>query len=183
MSVVAAVVDSDGVIHMAADRLVSTSDWKGAIVEPKVFIYKHFAFGVTGSGRVNNVIYSSFKPPGNIQADPLVYMTTDFVDVLRRTLERANVDLHERDSDGERHESFDVLVGYQGKLYCVDPTFQVIQFRDNFFAIGAGSSYALGVLWRTRDYKDSERRVRDAVKAANYFCPSCGGGVLYERLG
>lgn len=173
MSVVAAVLDSDGVVHMAGESAASDDDCVLDTVEPKVFAYKNYIFGVCGNYEPCAVICHEFKPPAHTMSDDLVYMQTAFRDSLRRCFELARV----------KEPDYEMLVGYKGLIYYFTPGVPGALFRDNHLAIGSGSPYALGSLQTTAGkWRSGKSRVITAVRVASKYHPNCGGPITYVKL-
>lgn len=161
MSVVVAVVGSDGTAYMASD----TGSFKDAEVNRtggKVWLpYANVGAGAVGDGRFCHAVqYLCDWPAPGPNLDEWFYR--DLPAALKKSVE----DLDD-DCDGE------VVVTHGGRLVSYDGHLSPSECVDRYTAIGAGSAYALGALWCAR-YMDLERLTNTwafaAVRAAAAHC-------------
>lgn len=171
MSVVAGLV-SGGKVWMASDSLISEGkDIFETRLSPKTFAWDGFVFGVVGDARAVDLIYAVFEPPEPTLADDYVYMVDQFVEELRKMLEKRD----------ERKIDFTMLVGHNGVIYIVDTDYSVCVPTSPYFAIGGGSSFALASLAATSavgKIKDPAKRVEKAVAIACKRRADCGGRII-----
>lgn len=134
-------------------------------VDSKVFAKEGMLFGFTWSFRMGQLLRYKLKVPANPEDLPIdAYMATCFVDALRDCLKQGGFATKEKEAE----TGGQFLVGYSGRLFCLESDYQVGERREGFNACGCGSSYALGSLYSTVGLK-SEIRVREALRAAAKF--------------
>jgi ATP-dependent protease HslVU (ClpYQ) peptidase subunit len=166
MTCIAAVVEG-GQVWMGGDSAFSDRSFSLVTrANQKVFRNGAFLIGVCGSARVLDVLRYSFEPPKHARGmDVARYMRTAFVDEVRKSLKAAGAMRKE-------HELEDVesafLVGYRGRLFQVEPDFQVGEAIDDFSAIGSGGDVALGALTVTQG-TPPRKRVLAALQAAERY--------------
>lgn len=135
----------------------------------KVFRNGPYVMGFTTSFRMGQLLRYSFAPPkptGDLDA----FMVTTFVDSARDCLREGG--WLTRESEQESGGSF--LVGAAGRLFQIDPDFQVGHSSDDYLAVGCGSDIALGSLHTTQGLKP-KARIHLALDAASHHsagvCP------------
>lgn len=143
--------DSAGV---EGSRITSRSD-------PKVFEVGPYLIGFTDSFRMGQVLrYRLTVPEQSPKVDDFEHLVTVFVEAVRECFKDAGI---ARDDDGEESGGT-FLVGYRGRLYCVDSDYQIGRSSIGYDAIGCGAEFALGSLASTSG--SPVRRVRRSLKAA-----------------
>ena len=135
----------------------------------KVFIKGQFIYGFSQSFRSGQVLRYSFIPPKHPkQMDTTEYLSTLFVDRLRKTYEKAGYG--GKDEEGELGGHF--VLGYNGKLFTMQDDYNVSESVDNYTAVGCADLACFGSLYSTEG-KFPEERIRMALDAAKHF----SGGV------
>lgn len=136
-------IAENGIVYLGGDSASSTPDGESFLpTRPKVFLKGELVIGVSGSGRVNNLIRHKLSVPP-ITADPEHYLAVDFVDALKAMLKEDG-----RKDDELMDDSF-LLIGLRGRLFVIDSTFQVSEMMRKYDAIGSGAPVALGALYAT----------------------------------
>lgn len=167
MTCIAAVTDGKTVVMGGDSAAVSEFD---LVVrrEPKVFFNGEFLIGFTTSFRMGNLLRFTFKPPEFAdERDPFEYISTDFVNALRRCFKRGG---YAKKSE-EVEEGGCFLVGCRGRLFQIDEDYQVGEPAEDYAAVGCGHAYAKGSLFAT-NWSFPDARVRYALEAAERH--SCG---------
>lgn len=165
MTCVAAIELPDSVV-MAYDSASSGGGMIRKTRLSKVFKIGNMIFGYTYSFRVGQVIQYSFKPPTRLPGvDDLCYLSTSFIDEMRKVLKEKGI----RKEKDEVESGGKFLLGYHGKLYTIDYDFQVNSDKIGFSSIGSGEKYALGSLFTTRDDPDYRGRLLLALSSASRF--------------
>lgn len=132
----------------------------------KVFRHQDFLFGFAGSFRMGQILKYNFKPPlHRLPVSTDQYLHTSFVDALRGAFIAGGFT---QSSLGQEFADGLILFGYQGKLYCVEPDFQISESVDDYMAIGCGAQAALGSLFSTAD-ATPEARVQLALEASERY--------------
>ena len=128
----------------------------------KVFKKGKFIFGFTSSFRMGQILQYSFTPPKrHADMDVFTYMVTDFVNAIRKELQRGGYAL----KDKERESGGTFMVGYESRLFTIQDDYQVAENIVSYAACGCGEQYALGVLFATPKLT-ARRRVSMALEAA-----------------
>lgn len=175
MSVIAVARDNDGRIFAAADSMVSTGDTITLRrTPPKVFKWGNFIMGGVGDILVPQLIYSHFEPPAMSDYETFQYITGPFIDKLRKLLKDKEVNLEGQDSDG--------IVCFRKRIFHIGSDFSITEVAEPWTAIGSGQDVALGVLAATRNWKDTARRVREAVRWTSHYITSVGGPITEVSL-
>lgn len=130
----------------------------------KVFTVGEFIFGFTTSFRMGQLIQYSFTPPAITHDDLMRYMSTDFVNEIRRTLQQGGYSKIE--SNVESGGQF--LIGVRGRLFCCESDFQIGESIDGSGAVGCGAEIARGSLFSTRGMEPYDR-IHEALSAAQYY--------------
>lgn len=145
--------------------------------DEKVWVNGEFVFGFTSSFRMGQLLRYNLTLPlqryevEHKAADEVKFMTTHFVDAVRKVLkDGGNIQY-----DDHREKGGTFLVGWRGKLYCVQGDFQVARTVSGFDAVGCGDELALGVLYATRGRTDPRVRVRTALEAAEAYSAGVRG--------
>lgn len=167
----------NGTIYMGADSLAS--DVVGTAIvgrsDEKVFVNGDVIMGFCGSFRVGQLLRHAFEVPEQPKkhGDDMAYMVIDFVDAIR-TLQKEKGSMKKEDEE-ESHPA-SLLVGYNGNLYAIEEDFDVGRPQDNYYAIGAGSQLAFGVMYATKDLGwDPKKRITVALEAATTYNNACRG--------
>lgn len=164
MTAIASVIEG-GVIWMGGDAALTETDSSRLMVtaNPKVFRHGNFLMGFCGLTRMGRVLQYSFTPPKHLRRVRVdQYMNTTFVDALRKAFMDAGVATKH---DNEETIPADLLVGYRGRLFLIDPSYAVVESSRPYDAIGCGAQVALGALHVTQK-SPPRARVISALKAA-----------------
>lgn len=142
----------------------------------KVFRNDDMVMGFTSSFRMGNLLQHSLKVPRHHPDDDLhKFMVTDFIDAVRACLKAGGY----ASKSNETEAGGVFLVGYKGRLFCVDEDYQVGENMDGFAAVGCGADIALGSLWSTKSRQPRDR-VRLALEAAERFSAGVRGPFHIE---
>ncbi len=156
--------------------------------DEKVFRNEEFVMGFTSSFRMGQILRYAFKPPEqSFRKDDMQYMVTDFIDAVREVYRQKGY-LH-KSNEVESGGTF--LVGYRGKLYCVESDFQVGRVHHGFDACGCGYAYAMGALHATSGILDKEdgsqlgpnERLQIALEAAARFSAGVRPPFVFVNTG
>jgi len=166
-----------GIVDRKTNNVVIGGDSAGVInldvtarKDEKVFENGNFIFGCAGSFRMMQLLRYSFTPPEKPNIPTYKYMTTDFIDGIRKTFKKGGY--LKKWSDGEEKGGV-FLVGYENRLFKIDTDFQVIETLRGYDACGCGELYALASVFNSKK-TNSKNIVLEALKTAEYF----SGGVV-----
>lgn len=166
-------VKRNGVIVFGSDSLVSTSYNKYSCKNDKIFYKGKTIIGVAGSPRVGQLIQyelKDFKIKSNDQTE-MEYMVKIVAQSIKTVLEENNA------CDPEEFP-FEVLIGYNGKLYQMFNDFQIVELDYPYQAVGSGSDIAIGSLFTSSMVDpdvDLMTMVQRGLTAASMFDKHVGG--------
>lgn len=163
-------VEKDGVVYMGGDSAGVAGGIAISRSDEKVFLVQNILYGFTSSFRLGQLLRYALVAPQQNGKDDMAYLVTDFMGALRGCLKEHG-----------HNEGGTFLLGYKGHLYAVDSDYQVGRHHYPYAACGSGYEVALGSLYTTRDWPDSEKRVRVALEAAATFCTGVQGPFTILR--
>lgn len=171
MTVIAAYSDDN--THWIASDSMGTDN--GVMVElgGKLIRKNEYLIGFTWSYRVADVVREGKNYPEDIRS---IIDMRKFRDALMEDLkEQAGVkDTADPGRVMEAPVGL-VLVSSSG-IYQLESDFQIHKIRNGYSAIGSGYEFAYGALYCAKTYGLSGKEaVTNAVNAAIFHCPSCGG--------
>ncbi len=154
-----------GRIYMGADSAGVQGFSLSIRADEKVFIKSDFIMGFTTSYRMGQLLrYNLQISPRPKDLDVFEYMVTSFVEAVRKCLKDGG--FAEKKDEKERGGTF--LVGYQGKLFCIDSDYQVRENKFPYDAVGCGDDIAQGALFANEHLQPKER-ILQALEAAEQF--------------
>ena len=171
MTCIAAVVHNN-MVYMGADSAGVAGFSLVVREDQKVFTNGEFIIGFTSSFRMGQLLRYAFKPP-EYRADKKElheYMVTDFIDAVRTCLKDGGY--AQIDKGEETGGCF--LVGVRGRLFEIEPDFQVGELACHYDAVGCGYHLALGALTVTQEM-EPHKRIRLALEAAEQFSAGVRG--------
>lgn len=135
---------------------------------PKVFRLGELLIGHTSSWRMGQLLhYRLWLPPQTAKQSDDAWLATTFIDAVRKVLTDGG--FAKKENNVEQGGTF--LLAFRGKLYEVDSDYQVGEPGEDYAAIGAGRSYAVGALQAMHVLqwpRDPRARIRTALQAAAY---------------
>lgn len=167
---------TDGMYVYIGGDSAGLSGWElTARKDPKVFCVGEFVMGFTTSFRMGQILCHSFNPPEIPDGSDIYrYMTTEFVDEIRRVMREKG--FAERHHEAEKGGQF--LVGVRGRLFRVDSDFQVGETVHGFDAVGCGGSLAIGAMAAMLlEIMIWEVTPRDIIRKALQIAERFNGGV------
>jgi ATP-dependent protease HslVU (ClpYQ) peptidase subunit len=172
MTCIAGVVHN-GEVWIGGDSLGSGGDFCSNRNEDKVFRVGPYLIGMIGSFRTAQVIRYQFNPSyitkdGDI--DVFEFMVTKFVAEMKALINANSCSMN------------GFLVGYKGRLFRIEPDYQVFESNHPYNAYGSGSPYAFGALYvNQKSNLSPHERITEALKAAEEYCPTVRGPFTIER--
>lgn len=134
----------DGHVWMAGDGVGYGED--GSYQrrrDPKVFVTGEFAFGVSNSFRLGQLIRHQFTPPPLPAAGVSAgYMVREFVPALSKLVSGSEM----RTDDVTSPFPGQLLTGVRGRLFEIQSDYQVAEPDQNYWAIGSASDLCFGAL-------------------------------------
>jgi hypothetical protein len=146
--------------------------------DQKVFRNGPMLFGFTTSFRMGQLLRYALKiPDHDPRIDTDTYMATTFVDAVRACL-KSNGWASKKD---ECEQGGTFLVGYRGRLFCIESDYQVGVPLDSFHAVGCGDDIARGALFAT-EHLTGRERVELALRAAERHSAGVRAPFYVESL-
>jgi hypothetical protein len=161
----------EGKVCIGADS--ASVDTSGDIIlrkDVKVFkLGSDFIVGYISSFRMGQLLRFTFKPPSYEEPkDVYEYMCTSFIDELRKCF----------------RDGGEFLIGHRGRLFNVQPDYQIAEVVCEYNACGCGYPYILISFYTSRQFGivDPIIRVKTALHAAETFSAGVRGSFNIEIL-
>ena len=194
MTVIVGITDGDKV-YMGSDSLISGENEIQSLNTPKI-IKKEciqdcgmidetdtIIIGVSGTLRGLQLLQYQWNPPvqSQDQTDD-EYIHVSVLNSIHTLFIEYGAGLMIENQD-QHPDNF--LIGYKGRLYILDPNYQLFEVTKPYIAIGSGAAYALGSLNTNHNKIKSHPLfcIENAVGAAIEFCPTCGGEIKIYEVG
>ena len=162
MTCIIGYIDKDR-MYLGGDSAAVTPDFNYYILnkeDEKIFRKGNILFGITGSGRMGQIIRHSFKIPRHPRKlSDTEYICSIFIDALRNCFKESG---YSRIRDNEEAGGCFLML-YRGTIYKVWEDFQVGIYTSVFETFGAGGDFAKGAL---EILKDMEILVIDKIDRA-----------------
>jgi ATP-dependent protease HslVU (ClpYQ) peptidase subunit len=150
--------DNFAVVYV--DSRISSSDSSGYISQistlkegcGKVAVNGKYLLGAAGDVRAINILHHVFQPPTppiNMRGKKLdQFFTAKFIPALRECFEQQGYAIPDIKEDKEHmaEQASTILVVIHGIIYVVDGDYSWTSDSSGMYALGSGSSYALGAL-------------------------------------
>ena len=152
-------IQGDGFAMICCDSRISDVDNSGYISQvstlregtSKVALNGKYLLGAAGDLRAINILHHAFTqppPPAGIKGKKLdQFFTVKFIPALRECFESQGYATPDKDEKMHmaEHDSL-VIVAVCGNVYVVDGDYSWLSDTSGVYALGSGSSYALGAL-------------------------------------
>lgn len=163
-------IQHDGYVWMGGDAAASRDNDVVCRSNPKVFWNNDILIGYSGSFRIGQLLQYAFRPPCQSagQSD-IEFLVVDFVDELRQLMRERGTLMKEE--EGEAHDS-EFLIGYRGKVYVIEPDFNVGCLLTSYVSCGSGANYAMGALYALdkNEEMSPQEKIKIALSAATEYC-------------
>lgn len=185
-------VQGDGYSMICTDSRISSFDESGMAYQIttlgtgtcKVAPNGRYLLGAAGDVRAINILHHVFAPPtppfteSGAKLDH--FITQKFIPILRNCFE--NTGYATPDKDDKNHiaeHASQILVVVNGTIYIIDGDYSWTSDKSGIYAIGTGSSYALGALYALSNGKEltiakARTAVNKALSIASKFDPYTG---------
>lgn len=150
----------------------------------KVAINGRYLLGAAGDVRAINILHHAFNPPtptfssSGVKLDQ--FITQKFIPALRDCFESTGYATPDNDEKNHIAEhSSQILVVINGTIYIIDGDYSWTSDKTGIYAIGTGSSYALGALHALTNGKEltvqkAKTALNKALTIASKFDPYTG---------
>lgn len=169
----------EGKVYMGGDTCGSGHSWQ-QVGNPKVFINSgQFLIGCTTSFRMIDLLHYELQvPEQKVGQSDDAYMRTAFIKAVRECFKEHGW----LAKSSDKNEGGNFLVGYKGKLYEVQDDFSVLNSPEEGMAVGSGEQSARGSLFTTRADWDCNKRVLQALEAAEAVAMGVKGPFVQMEL-
>lgn len=143
-----------------------------------------YLLGAAGDARAINILHHAFSPPTPtfMSSGPKLdqFITQKFIPALRECFESTGYAMPENDSSSHIAEhSSTVIVVINATIYIIEGDYSWTSDRTGVYAIGTGSSYALGAMYALTGGKEvpigkAKSVVNKALTIAAKFDPYTG---------
>lgn len=176
MTCIAAIVDGNGVGHIACDSLGSDGYTKGVYVNQKIFSLGSMLIGFTGSYRQGQLLQYRLRLPAINVGQPVEdWLHLDFIDAVREVFSTNGV-MHIEDNL-ERACPF--LAVFGGRIFLIQGDLSILESTDPFQSVGSGEDYARATMNAAINHGVTDPReiLAEAIEAAAKYVPSVGGDI------
>ena len=155
----------EGEVYIGGDSQGTAGHSMLLRADKKVFTSGGFVIGSTWSYRMAQLLQYKFSAPRYHESDDVYkYMVVDFIDAIRQCFKDGGFARKEK----EEEVGGQFLVGFKGRLFCIDSDYQVGEAMDKYMAIGSGFDLALGAMHATEG-QPPVQRIQTALEAAEKF--------------
>lgn len=172
MTCIVGVVDH-GAVYLGGDSQLSAGWDKWFNKRSKVFRNGDLLVGCAGAPRLSQLLEFELQLPAQTTEKSFEYL----VKVLA---EQARLLFSSRDFKWD-NEGGQVLFGYRGGLYTLENDYSVIQYNDEYVAIGCGANFAMGALHATHRLPP-KKRIKKALKASAHLSNGVSGPFTILKL-
>jgi hypothetical protein len=189
--------DNFAVVYV--DSRISSSDSGGYISQistlkegcGKVAVNGKYLLGAAGDVRAINILHHVFQPPTppiNMRGKKLdQFFTAKFIPAFRECFEQQGYAIPDIKEDKEHiaEQASTILVVIHGIIYVVDGDYSWTSDSSGMYALGSGSSYALGALQalatnRKLTIPQAKKLALKALSTAAKFDPYTGPPFHYH---
>lgn len=162
----------NGNVYLGGDSYASNGNSIFPRADRKLFVKGPYAIGFAGSFRAGQILRHqvSLPLPTTEETDLHSFMVRRFIPAVRRGL---------RSEGFEQTEDSTVrlLIGVNGRLFCMEPDFQVAESAEPFAAIGSGYDLARASLHTSFELCSilpARHRLEAALRVTSSYCSGVG---------
>lgn len=185
-------IQGDDYAVICTDSRVSSFDESGMAYQittlgtgtSKVASNGKYLLGAAGDVRAINLLHHVFTPPAPVfsESGPKLdhFITQKFIPALRNCFENHGYAMPDNDTkDHIAEHSSQIVVVINGTIYIIDGDYSWTSDKTGIYAIGSGSSYALGALHALSNGKElplnkAKTSINKALSVASKFDPYTG---------
>lgn len=153
--------------------------------QSKISLNKKYLLGAAGDVRAINILHHVFQPPAvpaNLRGKKLdQFITSKFVPALRACFDQQGYSFPEdrNDKENRAEQGSSVVVVVNATIYVIENDYSWTSEAGGLYAVGTGSSYALGALHALTSGKkqsptQAKRTVLKALQIAAKYDPHTG---------
>jgi ATP-dependent protease HslVU (ClpYQ) peptidase subunit len=195
-----AAIQGEGWAVVGADSRISEFYGEGAAevgtlsaTNPKIGSNGKYILGAAGDLRAINILHHAFQPPAcppNLKGRKLDhFITTKFVPALRASFDEQGYSMPDKDSKEHlaQHDS-QIICIINNTVYIIDGDYSWYTNNTGLYAIGSGSSYAIGALSvitssaRTT-LQSAKKAITKSLTVASRFDPHTGSPYTVHSQG
>lgn len=152
-------IQAEAFALICVDSRISSFDGSGSAYQVntlkegsgKVAVNGKYLLGAAGDVRAINILHHVFQPPipaVNLKGKKLdQFFTAKFIPSLRQCFENEGYAIPDKeDKEHMAEQASQILVVIHGSIYVVDGDYSWTSDSSGLYALGTGSSYALGAL-------------------------------------
>lgn len=176
MTCIAAIIDSDGVGHIACDSVGADDSTKSVYLNRKIFTVSDMLIGWCGSYRMGQILqYRLSLPTATVDQDLDHWLHVDFVDAVRNVLKENG--FLRVENNAEAGGTFLIVVA--GRIFTMQGDLSLLESTDHFEACGSGEDYARATMncLVNSGIEDPAVILTQAIEAATKYVPSAGGDI------
>ena len=154
-----AAIQGDNYVVVGADTRISSYDSAGSPYQistlgngqSKISLNKKYLLGAAGDVRAINILHHVFQPPAvqaNLRGKKLdQFITSKFIPALRVCFEQQGYSMPDEKSGKEQaQQGSSIVVVVNATIYVIENDYSWTSEAGGLYAVGSGSSYALGAL-------------------------------------
>jgi len=150
MTCIAAYLDTNGDIYMGGDSIGVLDYTYLTVKEPKIFRRKNMVFGYTTSFRMGQILqYDIDIPAHHSELKTNEYLISVFIPkIISKFEETKFLKIEDNQTVGGLF-----LIGYDKKIFLIEPTFSVLETESNYNSCGCGEDFARSAFWMMENKK------------------------------
>lgn len=164
---------NDGIVWMGADSFIGSDEEVDLMEESKIYRVGPMIMADAGKLSPGQLIhYKWTAPPYPTKGTgdrAMIYLCRDVMPSLKSFFTEEGVE-DEKDDEGNP-EGISILIGMEDRLFEIN-SWGVTESRHKFAAIGSASDVARGSLYSTRNWKNPENRILEALRASAALIPT-----------
>lgn len=173
----------NGHVYMGADSAGVADYTIRHRKDSKLFINGELLFGFTSSFRFGQILQYHFsQPKHHTEVSVDRYMVTCLIPAVREELKNHGYTKVESNTE----KGGQCLIGYRGRLFLMDPDFQIGETYDGFDAVGCGHDLAMGSLNSTLEIRPKAHptfHLELALRAASKYSAGVAGPFRFLSTG
>lgn len=158
-------IQQGNTVYLGGDSAATGGDLSQMVIaDKKVFVNGDIAFGICGSPKIiDPLMFTKFpkQPKGMGDRE---FVSTQLVPSIKDAFAKAGC-MRMDEKHGEHFEGA-ILFGIAGKLYRMEPNFQLLTDAYGFDAVGSGQDIAIGSLHATKGNRNARSRIMKALEAS-----------------